>query len=258
MKHQGNPLWGIRQGLEQEINSPYFLPEFGKLRQGSLCPGSFRTSEALVKALQDQGVDQKVKNRAITFLVEAYQKGEKKQQSGILSILLLGLWDKMEETHQAYYCRLRFLADPFSEVYAGYLVAIAEIDCEQSGGLIERIQNQADNFVRNTIRDECRHKRLLRKLKQNVHKSPEQVNYTGVTDWLSDWVIEGVITREQKELVLQHAIYDRTFRDLGNESGTSAEAIRKRYNRAIEGLKEYLKDKVSYDYRGRPYLPKNF
>lgn len=245
----------IYQHLWQEITDLSFLPFFKHLKRNSTHLASFATPGDLVLFIQNPTVGNPVTpDQVVCILIRRYHVSKSPaHRASILSLLLLGLWPRLEETYVTRARRLRFLPDPFSEVYAGYLCSIGNLKRPKRVGIISLLQDKAEQFIRQTIRDEIRFRRLPERLEKRGYKPPTPTDYSKAEAMVSDWIAQGVITEPEKELIWKHIINEQSFVWLGQEMGVSPDTLSKRYRRAIKRLRKFLEDKVRWNCKGRCY-----
>jgi hypothetical protein len=248
----------IRDGLYQEIRNKEFKPVFKRIKKEITLLGRFSSAEDFIRFVQETPFTLE-KNQLVYRLIKAYQSEFKlkvpQYKRALLSLLLLAFWQQLEQTYYVSKRRLWFLDDPFSEVYGAYLVKIAEWIPLEEFNVIAVFQDKAESFIKQIVREEHRYRRL-----QSCADYPKQVSadYTRVEEMTSEWVVQSVITEEERTIVLGHAVYGKTFKELGKELICSPAAGSKKYYRAIKRLRGFLKDKVNYDQRGRPWFPEYF
>jgi hypothetical protein len=248
----------IRDGLYLVVRSEQFKPVFRQIKREIPFLERFSSAEDFISFVQETPFALE-KNQLVYRLIKAYQSGLKltapRYKKALLNLLLLSLWQQLEQTHYVSKRRLWFLDDPFSEVYGAYLNEISEWVPIDEFNIIAALQDKAESFIKQTVREENR----FRKLHIRAYK-PKQisVDYTRVEEMSSEWVAQSVITEEERKIVLGHAVYAKTFKELAKELICSPAACSKKYYRTIKQLREFLKDKVNYDSRGRAYFPEYF
>ena len=200
-------------------------------------------------ASTDEG-NRPLKNQVLYYLIQQYHKSDKSSQAVVISVLLLGLWKKMEQITRKYYQCLKRVGEPFAEVYYAYITALLGPQWNEEDNIMAKIEV----FVRESIRKEVEEARRFILLHsdmlisnpvqrlRNSYPPPWQLqekyqwNYQGIK-LLDEAVQDKVLRQIEAEIITEVICYERSFSQVAEEQGLKIEVVIKHYENALNKLK---------------------
>jgi DNA-directed RNA polymerase specialized sigma24 family protein len=109
-----------------------------------------------------------------------------------------------------------------------------------------RIKDHAEYLIRKEIRecgrfhgDPCT-RTVQGKPEQDIPAQEQLPWQFEIEQLIEEWQMNGVLSKRQANLVIDHLIYEFTFREMSKQQKVSKETIRKRFHKALLTLTPYL------------------
>ena len=230
----------IREHLMTVSSTLDFHHRFGRLRDTDPELADFSDPAALLDHLQQVQGDPEGKNQLLRALIRAAQS-DGPCSDHALTLLLLALWPGLDAVRQRSVCRR--LGAP-EEIAADVLARATEAF---RGLALDRVNRIAATVLRNIERDMSRAERRARVSKGNPYindltaqQAPDESAFADLLLWHDMPRLVG----EDARLVRAVALHGFTQAEVGAALGLSADAARKRHQRALRRLRKCFAENV--------------
>jgi RNA polymerase sigma-70 factor (ECF subfamily) len=246
----------IRRAVFGEIESKVFGASFERLRtsapalKGFASPADLR---AFLRAPDPARFEEK--DAALHALVCAAQAGGR-LAGAAKTLLFAAMWPALEHSLLRLFSILSGTEDPFAEVYWAFLEEVRLWNPDKRDRVAANLQRNTEKRVRRAVGRECRHRAFRLEAMEAVQglgpgglravaesergEVRTEADRTEAEAFLGGLVDRELITLEERLLLIGHALYGRTLKDLAVEHGISHDAARKRYQRAMKRVCEAL------------------
>jgi len=230
----------IYRELKQELQTPAFLQRFNRLKKSHPELNRFNTPQELIDCFnQSDSINPYEKNQALYALISHYQK-QPNRKAWLMSLLLLILWKQMARTSYRFRDVLARINsyDRFAPIYESYIDAFLSVNIKTSLRTNFRIKDRAEYLIRKELK-ECNRVKPISDI-----PAPENLPWQyEIERMIDEWTVQDILTKEQGELVINHLVYEYTFREIADKQGLKRRTIQKQFQRAIKELKPYLQKK---------------
>ncbi|MEK7309962.1 MAG: hypothetical protein AAB038_04010, partial [Planctomycetota bacterium] len=157
-----------------------------------------------------------------------------------VSLLLLVSWKQMARTSYRFRDVLVRINpyDRFAPIYESYIDAFLSVNTKTSLRVNFRIKDRAEYLIRKELKECTRFKPA------SDVPAPENLPWQyEIERMIDEWTVQGILTKEQGELVINHLVYEFTLKEIAQKCKENWRTIQKRFQRAIKKLKPYLQRK---------------
>ncbi|MFH1230050.1 MAG: hypothetical protein V1709_00995 [Planctomycetota bacterium] len=232
----------IRALLLKELQTEQFLRKFNRLKKSHPELVQFNTPQDLIEFYhQSNPLNLRLKDKLLHLLLSEYQV-KPKSKGWLMSLLLLISWKQMAQTSYRFREVLERINpyDRFAPIYESYIDAFLDINIKKTKRLNLRIKDKAEYLIRKELK-ECN--RFQGKPDLEI-PAPEDLPWQyEIERMIDEWTVQSILTKEESILVINHLVYEYTFREIANKQGLKRRAIQKQFQRAIKKLKPYLQRK---------------
>lgn len=230
----------IRSFLQAELQTPSFLRRFNRLKKSHPELNRFNTPQELIDCFnQSDSLNPHEKNQALYALIAQYRK-QPKCKSWLMSLLLIISWKQMARTSYRFRDVLSRINpyDRFAPIYESYIDAFLSVNTKTSLRTNFRIKDRAEYLIRKELKECTRFKPA------SDVPAPENLPWQyEIERMIDEWTVQGILTKEQGELVINHLVYEFTLKEIAQKCKENWRTIQKRFQRAIKKLKPYLQRK---------------
>lgn len=235
----------IQSALQTEIQTPSFQRKFNRFKKAHKQFRRFNTPQELVKFFQmatSPEAGRNDRNRWLHLMVSDYQKNPKRKP-WLMSLLLLAQWKQMEGTFYRFgFDQLNLVNpfDPFAPVYESYIDAFLDVKQRTARKFSLHLKDHAEYLIRKELKE---YNRFTGECEQEI-PAPENLPWPfEIEQMIEEWQRNGILSRRQANLVIDHLIDEFTFREISKREKVSPETVSKRFQRALKTLKPYLQRK---------------
>jgi hypothetical protein len=251
----------IWNGLQKEIQNPSFQRKFNRLKKKHSKLAGFDTPQELINYFNPPNpFNPCTRDRLACFLVSHYRKTPRRK-GWLMSLLLVILWKQMECTFYRFgYATLRFSTretlnlvnpfDSFAPVYESYIDAFFSVSIKKSKRFILHLKDRAEHLIKQELKECGRFSASLNSCSNGNDDSAQEIPAPENLPWqfeieqmIEEWTSKSIVSNQEAKLVIDHLVYEFTFKELSNRQNVPYELIRKRFQRALKKLKPYLRGK---------------
>jgi hypothetical protein len=243
----------IWNGLQKEIQNPSFQKKFNRFKKKHSKLTHFNTPQELINYFNPPNLfNPCTRDRLVYFLISNYRKNPERK-GWLMSLLLVILWKQMGCTFYRFgYETLNLINpfNPFAPVYESYIDAFFSVSIKKSKRFILHLKDRANHLIKQELKECGRFSTSLNSCSNGNDDSTQEIHAPENLPWqfeieqiIEEWISKSIVSKQEAKLVIDHLVYEFTFKELSNRLGTPYEVIRKRFQRALKKLKPYLRAK---------------
>ena len=242
--------------LLKEVGDSAFKSSYQELRKGHPQFAPYQTPTELLTTLSQSNIQFEEKDCCLYALICAARR-KNNLSAAALSLLLVTMWPTLILVTQRFRHLLTGASDPLAEVYWAFLEELENPTYDRQWKIAANLfRNTAKRTVK-SLRSEWQYQKFLKGIQDLENPSIEDPlelarRFFGSPLELSDGekqalkqltqalAVKGVINAEEAFLVIGHAIYGASLKDLAKNQRTQYPAVRQRYSRLKTKLRAYF------------------
>ncbi|MBI2068958.1 MAG: sigma-70 family RNA polymerase sigma factor, partial [Elusimicrobia bacterium] len=235
----------IRECLNEELGSSQFQKQYRALLETEPILRSYPSAHELLKVLWDplsQNYSQK--DACLFALIKAFHGG-----FGRLAflLLLLALWPALEHLYYRLIPIAKTTDELFSEIYWAFLEEIEQWNLAKKDRVAINLQMNTQKRVRANIGSEQKNMELSGNVRGQESGQPQMGEIMptakegkNFAETIDDLINKGVIGEQDSFLIVRHAIYGISMKNLASEQGIPYHTVYRRYARALARIRAHL------------------
>lgn len=242
--------------LLKEVEAAEFAALFGELRRTIAELEGYLEPADVFAALGPDNPNHAEKDSCLYGLISASRRRDQ-PGSTALTLLLIAIWPSLVSITQRLGHLLKEASDPLAEVYWAFLQELDRPTYDRRWKIAANLSRNTAKRTIGSLRSTWRYRKTLQGIQEWAARSAEDTSeilsrILGSPSDLSeedkpilaeaaqDLANAQILTAEEALLLVGHAIYGRSLKDIAAEHGVGHDAVRQRYCRLKAKLRNHF------------------